>query len=141
LVWVVSIAGIGLLYFKGAAAPGEDGRIVLQINKDEKRFVLSEMRGMLETVQNIVIALEDDDKAAIGEAVKGKGVADMMRNTPKILIAKVPLEFMTLGRSMHQNFDDIGKAAADGAEKNKIISMLGDQLGKCVACHSTYQLP
>ncbi len=141
LLWVISAVAIGLLYFKGGAKPGEDGRITLSINKDEKRFVLAEMRDMLETVQSIVLALDENNMDDVAEAVKGRGVADMMRNTPKILIAKVPLEFMALGRGMHKGFDDIGKAASEGANREKIISLLGEQLGKCVACHSTYQVP
>ena len=140
-LWVFTIAGIGLVIFKGGAEPGEDGRIELAVNKDEKRFILGEMRQMLETVQQIVVALGTDDIKAVGEAVVGKGVADMMRNTPKILITKVPPEFMGLGRAMHANFDAIGSAAADGANARKILTMLGDQLAQCTACHSTYKLP
>jgi len=141
VLWVVTIAGIGLVLFTGGAEKGEDGRIVLQVNKDEKRFILAEMRMMLETVQEVVVALEADDMKAVAEAVEGKGVADMMRNTPKILITKVPPEFMGLGRAMHANFDAIGKAASEGADNKKILSMLGEQLGQCTTCHATYQAP
>ncbi len=140
-LWVVTIAGIGLVLFKGGAEKGEDGRIVLQINMDEKRYVLSRMRVMLETVQEIVVALEENDMDAVAEAVKDRTVADMMRNTPKILITKVPPEFMILGRAMHSNFEAIGEAARSGAGNKKILSILGEQLGQCAACHATYQAP
>jgi len=141
VLWVVTVVGVGLLYVKGGATPGEDERIVLQVNKDEKRFILSEMREMLETVHDIMLALDANNMKSVGEAVKGKGIADMMRNTPKILIAKVPVEFMALGRGMHKGFDDIGEAVAGGAGKDRVISLLGEQLGQCVACHASYQLP
>jgi ribosomal protein L12E/L44/L45/RPP1/RPP2 len=141
LLWVATIAAGAFVFTRGVTSVAEDGRIELGFTKPEKEFALTEMRGLLETVRDIVVALDESDIKAVADAVEGKGVAEMMKNTPKSILAKIPLEFRQLGFAMHTAFEDIGKAAKAGADKNKITSMLGEQLGRCVACHASYKMP
>ena len=138
-LWAVTIAAAGFVFIKGYTAPGDDGRTVIQLTKDEQTFVLSEMRGLLEAVRDITMALDDNDMNAVADAVKDKGVDAMMRNTPMTIMAKIPADFRGLGQEMHQGFDDIG-AAAKAGDKAKVLSLLSEQLSRCVACHGSFRL-
>jgi len=141
-LWVATIALGAFMVTREVTTLDEDGRAVINFNEGEVAFTLAEMRGLLETVHDIVLALDDDDMAGVVLAVEGKTVVDAMANTPKSMLAKIPLEFRTLGMSMHGGFEEIGAtAAAEGANTAQIVTLLGDQIGRCVACHASYKLP
>ncbi len=140
-LWVVTVAGGGFMLYKGQAAPGEDGRTIIKLNKDEQTFVLGEMRGLLEAVQGVVLALDENDMKGVVSAVAGKGLEDLKGGTPMAIMVKVPQGFRQLGRAMHQGFSDIRAAAKNGDGRDKVLKMLGDQLGRCTACHASFQLP
>jgi len=142
LLWVATIALGAFMITREVTTLEEDGRAVIDFNQGEVDFTLEEMRGLLETVHDIVLALDGDDMAGVADAVDGKGVAEAMANTPKSILAKIPLEFRTLGMAMHGGFEEIGTAAAaEDADTGKIVELLGDQIGRCVACHASYKLP
>ena len=141
LLWVATIGVAGFFFAKGITSEGEDGRTIVNFNKEEVTFTLTEMRGLLETVSEIVSAANDNDMKGVGEAVKGKGVADMLKNTPKSILAKLPMDFRSLGMDMHRGFDGIGKAAANNAGKDEVLKLVGKQIERCTACHASFSLP
>ncbi len=141
LFWLGTVSGAAFLFTKGMTYVGDDGRTTLNFDKAEKEFTLAEMRGLLETIQAIVDGASDGDMKAVGEAVKGKGVADMLKNTPKSILAKIPIRFRQLGMEMHGGFDKIGEAAKANAGKDKIVELVAGQLGRCTACHASFRMP
>jgi len=137
-LWVFSAAAFGVVYYKSRPQMLEADRIQLSVSEKERKFVLKEMRIMLESLQGILMALEANDMAALAEAAGSSGNV-MLRALPPALMAKVPKEFRLLAKDSHIIFNSIEIAAKSGAGKNKIITLLSQQLGVCTACHDTYQ--
>lgn len=137
-LWVASAAVFGVVYFKSRPQMLAEERIQLSVTAKERKFVLKEMRMMLESLQGILMALESRDMASVAEAAGSSGNV-MLRALPPSLMAKVPKEFRVLARDSHALFAKIEKAAKSGAQDNRIIGLLSEQLGVCTACHDTYQ--
>ena len=138
-LWLIMAAAIGYIFINGTAVPGADGRRALQLNGAEKQFVLKEMRRMLEAVQGIVAGLEDKDMKGVALAATPVGMA-AMRGVPVSIMAKLPREFRKLGSSLHKGFDLIALEAEGIGDRDKLLSLLSQQLGRCVACHSSFSL-
>jgi hypothetical protein len=137
-LWVVSAAVFGVVYYKNRPQMMAAERIQLSVTAKERKFVLKEMRMMLESLQGILMALESRDMKALAEAAGSSGNV-MLRALPPTLMAKVPKEFRMLARDSHILFTDIEREAKAGADNTKIIGLLSEQLGVCTACHDTYQ--
>ena len=56
------------------------------------------------------------------------------------LAAKLPLEFKTLGHSVHGDFDRMAMDAEAMNDVRLSLRQLGNIMKKCVACHATYQI-
>ncbi len=137
-LWGLSAVVYGVLYFKSQPQMNAAERIEIIVSPGERKFVLKEMRMMLESLQGIVMALESGDMSSLGEAAGSSG-AVVLRALPPSLMAKVPPEFRSLAKDSLNIFDNIKKSAASGAGEDKIISLLAEQLGVCTACHDTYR--
>ena len=116
-----------------------DTRVAVMMTAEERVYVLHEMRGMLEGVQDIVASLRTGDMAKISTVARslGRNVAD---DAPAGLMGKLPLEFKTLGLSTHASFDQISVTARDPEKKDLVFLQLANVLNNCVACHATYQI-
>ena len=122
-LWLVTIAVAVFFFIRGHTRVAPDGRTAVLLASDERNLVLTEMRGMLETVQVVVDGVKTGDM---------KQVAALM--------AKLPLEFKQLGLSVHKRFDEIATAAGSGASREQLLASLSTQLSACVACHGSYRL-
>jgi hypothetical protein len=97
------------------------------------------MRMFLEGLQAIAAGLEKDDLAAVASAARALG-AKMTGDVPPALMTKLPIEFKTLGLSVHRDFDQIALDAEGLGMPNHTLGQLSAVMQKCVACHRTYQL-
>jgi hypothetical protein len=139
LLWVATAAVFAWFFIRGNTTSGSDGRTAIVLQAGERDQILSEMRGFLSATQGIVEGANKGDMQHVSEAagaVGTKGAADIN----PALIAKLPLEFKTLGMSVHHDMDEIAKAAATGAGAAEIMKMTSATMSKCVACHSAWQL-
>ncbi|MDD5248108.1 MAG: hypothetical protein PHY45_03930 [Rhodocyclaceae bacterium] len=138
LLLAVIAAGAYKFIIAGSVEKAEDGRLAVVLAPGERALILKEMRGFVSGIQQITDALARDDMKGVAAAARqlGRGAA---KDVPAALIGKLPLEFKTLGFSVHGQFDQI----ADDAEKTRMarvtLGQLADVLQKCVACHSAYQ--
>ncbi len=139
LLWVVTIAVLAWFFIRGSTTAGTDGRTAVVLQAGERDFVLSEMRGLLSATQEVLEGANQGDMQRVIKAASAAGMAGAADVNPA-LMAKLPLEFKTLGMSVHHDMDDIAKAAGNGTLAPKILNMLSYTLAKCVACHSTWQL-
>lgn len=116
-----------------------DTRIAVMMTEEEKVYVLHEMRGMLEGVQEIVAAIRTEDMEKISTVARslGRNVAD---DAPAGLMGKLPLEFKTLGLGTHASFDQISVTARDPEKMDLVLLQLSNVMSNCVACHATYQI-
>jgi hypothetical protein len=64
----------------------------------------------------------------------------MTGDVPPALMTKLPIEFKTLGLSVHRDFDQIALDAEGLGMPKHTLGQLSAVMQKCVACHKTYQL-
>lgn len=55
-------------------------------------------------------------------------------------MGKLPLEFKTLARSVHGEFDVIAMDAESLGTPKHTLEQLSGALQKCVACHASFQV-
>ena len=139
---VVLIVFISFVAFKFLTdknvATGVDERTPVILTAAEKAAVLAEMRGLLETVQGVIVAATDDNIASIPAMVKPFGMA-AVADESVTMSAKLPVELITMGYDAHRAMDALGAMAEDGATSEEILATLGGAMNLCTTCHSTYQ--
>jgi hypothetical protein len=126
-----------LLAGKTEAAP--DGRVAVVVEPPERDLLLREMRLFLEGLQAMAEGLEKDDLPAVAAAARALG-SKMTGDVPAALMTKLPIEFKTLGLSVHRDFDQIALDAEALGMPRHTLGQVSAVMQKCVACHRTYQL-
>lgn len=137
-VLALGILGLGGYYFVyGTVSQTDDGRVGIRLAADERDHVLGEMRGLLEAVEIVTNGVVGDDMTAVSIAARQVGMG-ATAGEPVTLLAKLPLEFKSLGMSTHQAFDDIA-LAAEGGDRMQVLEQLGSVLSNCTTCHAGYR--
>ena len=137
---LLTIVGLLLKFVVlGRTGAEVDGRTTILLEPSERAMVLGEMRQFLGGIQQMLEAVERDDAAAIAKRARPLGMATA-HAVPAGLAAKLPLEFKTLGHSVHQDFDRIAMDAEAMNDVQLSLRQLGQTMKKCVACHAAYQI-
>ena len=139
LLWLVTIIVFGVFFVKGYTTAGSDNRTAIVLKSGERTLILSEMRGLLNSVYGVLSGLNKGDMAQVADAASKAGMAAAADVNPA-LMAKLPLEFKSLGMSVHRDMDDLAAAAGKGKSSPEIQTMLTNTLAKCVGCHSAWQV-
>ncbi|MDD5181456.1 MAG: hypothetical protein PHT15_09390 [Gallionellaceae bacterium] len=139
LLWTVTIAVIAWFFIRGNTVPGNDGRTAVVLSADERDLVLREMRGLLAATHGIMEGLIHEDMQQVAKSSRSAGMAVAADVNPTI-ITKLPLPFKKLGMSVHQEMDEITKAAESGKPAPELMKMLSGTVSKCVACHAAWQI-
>jgi len=135
-----SVAIIACSLLATAAFAGDhDDRQTLKLSDAQRSHVLEEMRALLSGTQNILTALSKDDMAAVVEHARPLGMS-MAHKAEDHLKGVLPKEFMGLGMSLHQDFDQIASDAESKKDPKLTLRQLSDSMSKCVACHASYQI-
>ncbi|MBU1192377.1 MAG: cytochrome c [Gammaproteobacteria bacterium] len=138
-VVVLLAAAIGYRLLTGAHThTGSDGRAEIALAPEDRDLVLAEMRTFLGAVQGITDALTKEDLQIVAQQARGVGAAAIGQVPPSLMQA-LPLEFKTLGRSVHADFDQLALDAEQLGDPANSLQQLSGILGKCVACHATYR--
>lgn len=137
---LLTIAGLLLKFVVlGRTGSEVDGRVTILLEPSERAVVLNEMRQFLAGIQQMLEAAERKDAAAIAKITRPLGMA-AAHAVPPGLAAKLPLEFKTLGHSVHNDFDRIAMDAEAMNDARLSLRQLGETMKKCVACHAAYQI-
>lgn len=136
ILWAVTAAAIGFKFVTGTTITATDGRQAIVLEAGERDFILTEMRGFLVAVQEIISSANEGDMAEVKKVAHRVGRAEVEAVPPETML-KLPMEFKQLGMSTHDGFDEVGLAADMGA--GAVMDMLEDNLGKCIACHESYR--
>lgn len=139
VLWVATIAVFAWFFVHGNTEKGRDGRSAIVLQSTERDLILSEMRGLLSATQGVLDGANQGDVQLIVKAASDVGMKGAADVNPA-LMAKLPLEFKSLGMSVHRDMDDIAKAAASGTATADILKMTAATMNKCIACHSAWQL-
>jgi hypothetical protein len=139
VLWLLTLAGAAALFIRGLTTPAADGRTAIALGGAERDLVLVEMRTMLDSIRGVTVGLADADPKQVAAAARASGSA-MTTGVPPTLMAKLPLAFKQQGMAVHGGFDEIAVAAEQGEPVDLLLVRLGQQLGRCVACHAAYRL-
>ena len=138
-VLLLSFISVGSWFFvSGIVTDGNDGRTEILLTTSERDFVLAEMRVLLEAVETITFELSKANMVGVAEAAKAVGMGSA-GGEPMTLIAKLPLEFKTLGMGTHRAFDDLAMEAEDLGDGSVVLGQLSAILTNCTSCHAGYR--
>lgn len=139
VLWVVTVGTFAFFFIRGSTTQGTDQRRAIQLSAEEKDLVLGEMRSMLTAVNGILTGLHKNDMTAVSQAAKSAGMGMAVDLSP-VFMAKLPLEFKSLGMDLHQNFDKLSVDSEAGLSKDQVIHRLSELTSRCVACHQVYRI-
>jgi len=140
-VLLAIIVGFGFKFMVvGSTANTGSDRVQVLLDTQQRAQVLTEMRQLLASTQQIVEGLSENDAKKIAEAARQVGMQATTTMDVR-LKAKLPLDFKKLGFATHQDFDDLANMAQTGKSMQSIQVKLASTMNQCVACHASYQLP
>lgn len=134
---------IGLIYkffYQGEKVVlAKDGRSEIKMSKENREFVMSEMRGFLESVQKINAGITKNNPEIITKVSQQSGTCKVDA-VPQGLVKSLPYEFKQMGFQTHELFDVISKMAKKNYDRQQTQEKLNQLLNNCVACHKTYKI-
>ena len=139
LVAVLSIV-VAVFSYKftvGEVKPSDDGRLAVQLSKDERNDLLLEMRTWLQNSQAILAAVSDQDFATAAKVATSSGMAAEAA-TPGSLFRKLPVEMKALGFDTRKKFDEIAADAEKLKDSQHTVKQLSIAMNNCIACHAAY---
>jgi hypothetical protein len=116
-----------------------DDRTIIQLNVVETNAVLAEMRAFLESVQQIIQGISQQNMELVAEYAKKAG-RSAQAGMPATLAAKLPPQFKRLGSDTHARFDQLALDAEDFGDSEHALTMLSNLMKNCVACHAVFRL-
>ena len=145
LIIVLLLALSGFLIKKfiiggGNVEASTDGRSAVVMTKDERDFILKEMRAFLSSVQGVSQAITENDMPKVVDLAHKAGMA-AEANTPPVLLQKIPLAMKKLGFDTRGKFDEIAETAKTSKDPVAARKQLDTLLQNCIACHAIYRLP
>ncbi len=136
---ILLIGFIAVMAYKfiviGSTVASEDGRAAVLLTEGERNKVLGEMRIFLEGVQTITTAIAENDMDTVAKTSTSMGMAAVANEDPAFM-AKLPLEFKTLGMATHQLFDDLAALSEVAENPSEVSGALGELLNNCTTCHA-----
>ncbi|RLA31967.1 MAG: hypothetical protein DRR15_12460 [Gammaproteobacteria bacterium] len=136
---LLSIAIVFMFVEVSATNPGADGRITIVVTDKEREGVKTEMRGLLEAVQAIIVANNAGDLNTVAVAARKVGKSSLRPHSPEFA-DKLPLSFRKLGMDTHLRFDALALDTEQFESMTHVSQQLGELMGNCVACHAAYRL-
>lgn len=135
----IIIFGIGYQFVTGSVVTAKDERTAIVLTKGERNFVLSEMRGLLGHMQQLISAAADKD---IDRTIK---IAKLLTEDSKgknqtSIIAKTPIAFKKLSANIHTQFGELYNDAIEKRDPNHSLKQVSVIMQNCIACHGAYQL-
>jgi hypothetical protein len=142
----------------------QDTRQPVRLTAMQRDMVLTEMRGLLTSVNGILRGLAARDTALMRASAESAGMAAMMRGEGMGMGMRMggagggmhggagmgaggrgmgpmmPAEFRTLGHSTHAAFDSLATSISAGAGADTVLTRLALITNNCLACHATYRL-
>ncbi len=140
LVVILSIvvAAFSYKFTVGEVKPSEDGRLAVQLTKDERNALLLEMRTWLQSTQSILEAVSAKNFEEVSRVAKISGMS-AEADTPASLFRKLPAAMKALGFDTRKKFDEIADDAVKLRSPEHTIKQLSSTMNSCIACHSVYR--
>lgn len=139
VLWVITVGAFAYFFIMGRTVTSSDNRKAVILDPQEKDMVLGEMRTILTAINGVLNSIAKNDMKGAASAAKSAGM-NMAVDASPVFMAKLPIEFKTLGMSLHADFDTLSSDIEKGMTENQIVERLGAITNKCIACHSNYRL-
>lgn len=137
---MLNLLMIYLFFYRGEVVKqAPDNRIVIKMSKENREYIMAEMRGFLESVHNIHEGITENDFERIAKVGKESGICKK-ENVPVGLLRTLPIEFKEMGMNTHKLFDEIARNAKENQNKEIAQKKLSRILNHCIACHRMYQI-
>ena len=120
-------------------APDPDVRTVILLPAQGRHMVLTEMRGMLNSVQGYIAAASRGDTTGMRAAAQASGVA-AARDLDPAMEQRLPAEFVRLGMSTHVAWDSLAADVGRGVPTGQALGRLGAVMSNCATCHAQYRI-
>ncbi len=120
-------------------APDPDVRTPVVLPVQGRHMILTEMRGMLTSVQGYVAAAARGDTAGMRAAAQASGMA-AARDLDPAMQQRLPPEFLRLGMSTHAAWDSLATDVSRGAPTGQTLGRLGAIMNNCVTCHAQFRI-
>lgn len=117
----------------------KDGRTEIKMPEENREFIMKEMRGFLESVQQINEGIAKNDPQIIAKVEKQSGTCKI-NEVPQGMIRSLPLGFKEMGFNTHELFDAMAKMAQKNYDRQQIQEKMNQLLNNCVSCHKTYKI-
>ena len=137
---LLNILLVYFFVFKGNQVAGDqkDARISILISKQNHAFVMTEMRGFLESIRDINEGISEGNRDKIIKAAEKSG-GHTIAHAPQGLLKTLPIEFKTLGFDTHRKFDELVKAAKANRSKDEMQQQSNAVLTNCTSCHRSFK--
>ena len=107
----------------------------------ERNFTLGQMRLFLQSTQVITAAVATGDLQTVAREAAARGSkATPLSALPPGMKAKETPAWAGMMAGTRSGFDELAAAAQTGTAPIKLVGMLGETMGNCVACHAAYKL-
>jgi hypothetical protein len=116
-----------------------DERKILSLNEMQRNHILTEMRALLRGTQQILQALSEENMMAVARHARMLGM-EMTHKGEDHLHSVLPENFMQLGMSVHQSFDQIAADAETLKNPKHTLIQLSNTMQHCITCHAAYQI-
>ncbi len=142
LAIIFFLSTLFLIYFfvfRGSVIESEDHRVIIQLSEPNKDFALKEMRGFLESIQQINEGILNKDTDQIYNAARKSG-GEVVDQTPQGMMGSLPIGFKKLGLSVHGKFDMIADSIRANNDFIFAQREMNGLLNSCITCHRTYKI-
>ncbi len=120
-------------------ADGFDQRQAIPLTPEHHAQILKNMRQMQGGVQQIILALAENDFQAVAKHAETLGMKDEKRaHNP--LHQALPTTFKKMGKSLHMGFDQLASDALTINKTEHTLQQLGQLMDKCQVCHAVYRV-
>lgn len=123
----------------GAQGADPDMRTPLLLNAEERHLVLSEMRGFVSAIDQILEGITREEMQQIASVARTVG-SSAANAVPASVMAKLPDDFKVFASRVHGTFDLIALDAESLGDTSHTIEQLAGLTKNCIACHALYQI-
>lgn len=140
-VVILALISTGLTYkfvVQGKVTESDDARTVILLDRNERDLVLSEMRGFLESLQQVTSGISGNDMELVAASARKSGMGSQT-DVPGSLVGKLPLAFKQLGFDTHTRFDELALDAEQLGDREHALAQMNALLMNCISCHAAYR--
>ncbi len=138
LVLAIVVAVFSYKFTVGEVKPSEDGRLAVQLTKDERNALLLEMRTWLQSTQAVLNAVSAKNFEEVSRVARVSGMS-AEAETPASLFRKLPAAMKALGFDTRKKFDEIADDALKLKDPEHTIKQLSATMNNCIGCHAAYR--